>query len=159
LGCYNNKSHHLCGVRQDCLIHQGQEGEIHIQEPRCESSCSPEAILSTRRAPKKKNNRNNRRWRRTKHAPAEITQLITALNIENDHMLPKPFPIKRGDPGVPIIECTIKNTTFPHTICDTGSGYNLMSKQLVFTRLNQWCVLVYLCREIIVDFLFFLIIW
>ena len=77
---------------------------------------------------KKKNNRNNRRWRRTKHALAETTQLITALNIENDHMLPKPFPIKRGDPGVPIIECTIKDTTFPHIICDTGSGCNVMSK-------------------------------
>ena len=66
--------------------------------------------------PKKKNNRNNRRQRRTKHAPAETTQLITALNTENDHMLLKPFPIKRGDPGIPIIECTIKDTTFPHTI-------------------------------------------
>jgi len=56
--------------------------------------------------PKKKNNRNNRRSRKTKHAPVETTQLITALNTENDHMLPKPIPIKRGDPGVPIIECT-----------------------------------------------------
>jgi len=45
-------------------------------------------------------------------------------------MLPKPFPIKRGDPGVPIIECTIKDTTFPHTVCDTGSGCNVMSKQV-----------------------------
>jgi len=78
---------------------------------------------------KKKNNRNNRRWRRTKHALAGTTQLITALNTENDHMLPKPFPIKRGDPGVPIIECIIKDTTFPHTVCDTGSGCNIMSKQ------------------------------
>jgi len=78
--------------------------------------------------PKKKNNRNNIRWRRTKHAPVETTQLITALNTENDHMLPKPFPIKRGDLGVPIIECTIKDTTFAHTICDIGSGYNVMSK-------------------------------
>ena len=66
--------------------------------------------------PKKKN---NRRLRKTKHA--ETAQLITALNTENDHMLPKPFPIKRADPGVPIIECTINNTTFPHTICDTSS--------------------------------------
>jgi len=45
-----HKSHHLCGVHQDCRIHQGQEREIHIQEPRPESSCSPEAIPSTRRA-------------------------------------------------------------------------------------------------------------
>jgi len=84
--------------------------------------------------PKNKNNRNNRRWRRTKHAPAETTQLITTLNTENDHMLPKPFPIKRGDPGVPIIECTIKDTTFTHTVCDTGSGCNIMLK-LVYDEL------------------------
>jgi len=45
-------------------------------------------------------------------------------------MLPKPFPIKKGDPRVPIIECTIIDTTFAHTICDTGSGYNIMSKQV-----------------------------
>ena len=32
------------------LIHQGQEGEIHIQEPCHESSCRPEAILPTRKA-------------------------------------------------------------------------------------------------------------
>jgi len=75
--------------------------------------------------PKKKN---NRRWRKTKHA--ETTQLITTLNTENDHVLPKPCPIKRGDPGVPIIECTINNTTFPYTVYDTRSGYNIMSKQV-----------------------------
>ena len=71
--------------------------------------------------PKKKN---NRRWRKTKQA--EIAQLITALNTENDHMLPKPCLTKRGDPGVPIIECTINNTTFPYTVCDTRSGCNVM---------------------------------
>jgi len=80
--------------------------------------------------PKKKNDRNNKRRKRTKHAPVETTQLITALNTENDHMLPKPFPIKRGDPGVPIIECTIKDTTFTHTVCDTRLGCNIMSKQV-----------------------------
>jgi len=31
--------------------------------------------------------KNNRRWRRTKHAPVETTQLITALNTENDHIV------------------------------------------------------------------------
>ena len=37
-----------CGVCQDRSIHQGQEREIHIQEPRPENSCNLEAILSTR---------------------------------------------------------------------------------------------------------------
>jgi len=75
--------------------------------------------------PKKKN---NRRWRKTKQA--ETAQLITALNAKNDHMLPKPCPTKRCDPGVPIIDCTINNTTFAYTVCDTGSGCNIMSKQI-----------------------------
>jgi len=70
----------------------------------------------------------NRRWGKTKKA--ETAQLITALNTENDHMLPKPCPTKRGDRGVPIIECTINNTTYPYTVCDTRSGYNVMSKQV-----------------------------
>jgi len=73
--------------------------------------------------PKKKN---NRRWRKTKQA--KTTQLITALNTKNDHMLPKPCSINRGDLGVPIIDCTINNTTFPYTVCDTGSGCKVMSK-------------------------------
>ena len=44
------QSHHLCGVRQDCLIRQGQEREIHIQETRPKRSCCSEAILPTRKA-------------------------------------------------------------------------------------------------------------
>jgi len=112
--------------------HQGQEGEIQIQEqcPEAPKQFYQQGKPEHQSMPKKKNNRNNRRRRRTKHTPAEATQLIIALNTENDHMLPKPFPIKRGDPGVPIIECTIKSTTFPHTICNTGSGCNVMSKQV-----------------------------
>jgi len=51
-------------------------------------------------------------------------------------MLPKPFPIKRGNLGVPIIECTIKDTTFAHTVCDTGLGCNVMSKQ-VYNELSD----------------------
>ena len=113
----HNKSHHLCGVSQGCPIHQGHEGEIHIQKPRPKSSCSPKQLCQQGKQEQqsmlKKNHRNNKRCRRTKHASVETTQLITALNTENDHMLPKPFPIKRGDPGIPINECTIKNTTCP----------------------------------------------
>ena len=45
-------------------------------------------------------------------------------------MLPKPCPTKRGDLGVPIIDCTINNITFRYTVCDTGSGCNVMSKQV-----------------------------
>jgi len=48
---YTTKAiHHICGVHQDYPMHQGQEREIHIQEPRPKNSCSPKAIPSTRRA-------------------------------------------------------------------------------------------------------------
>ena len=77
--------------------------------------------------PKKKN---NRRWRRNKTRHEGTAQLVTTLNIENDHMLHQPFPIKSGDLGVQIIDCTIKDITFPNTICDIGSGCNIMSKKV-----------------------------
>jgi len=66
----------------------------------------------------------------TKTKQADTAQLITAVNTENDHMLPNPCPIKRGDLEVLIIDRTINNTTFPYTVCDTRSGYNVMSKQV-----------------------------
>jgi hypothetical protein len=45
-------------------------------------------------------------------------------------MLLKPFPIKKGDPGVPIIDCTIRDITFSDTDCNTRSGINVMSKKV-----------------------------
>ena len=41
------------------------------------------------------------------------------------------FPIKKGDPGNPIITCSIGPHTFHNAICDLGSSINIMSKELM----------------------------
>jgi hypothetical protein len=78
-------------------------------------------------APKKKNNRN---WRKNKlsQVPEETIKLINVVNAESDHLLTQPFLVKKDDPGVPTIECTIKQKIFHNTFYDIGSGANIMSK-------------------------------
>jgi hypothetical protein len=39
------------------------------------------------------------------------------------------FPIKKGDPGNPIIACSIGPQTFHNAICDLGSSVNIISKE------------------------------
>jgi hypothetical protein len=62
-------------------------------------------------APKKKNNKN---WRRNKlsQVPEETIKMINAVNAECDHLLAPPFLVKKDDPGVPTIECTINQKIF-----------------------------------------------
>jgi len=44
-----------------------------------------------------------------------------------DHRLKSPFLIKKDDPGVPSIECTINGYSFQKTLYDTGSNDNIMA--------------------------------
>jgi hypothetical protein len=39
------------------------------------------------------------------------------------------FPTKKGDPGTPVITCSIGPHVFHNTICDLGSSINIMSKE------------------------------
>jgi hypothetical protein len=39
-----------------------------------------------------------------------------------------PFITKRGDSGLPMIECSIGPKVFHNVFCDLGSGVNIMSK-------------------------------
>jgi hypothetical protein len=55
---------------------------------------------------KKKNNR--RRKNKAGQSPEEIVNMINTLRSEYDHLLAPPFLAKKDDPGVPIIECTIR---------------------------------------------------
>jgi hypothetical protein len=78
-------------------------------------------------APKKKNNRN--RWRnKLSQVLEETIKMINAVNTESDHLLAPPFLVKKDDPGVPTIECTINQNIFRNTFCDIGSGANIISK-------------------------------
>jgi hypothetical protein len=78
-------------------------------------------------APKKKNNRNRRR-NKLSQVPKETTKMINAVNAERDHLLAPPFLVKKDDPGVPTIECTINQKIFRNTFCDIRLGANIMSK-------------------------------
>jgi hypothetical protein len=54
--------------------------------------------------------------------------MINTIRTEYDHLLTSPFLVKKDDPGIPTIECTINQKTFHNTFCDMGSGVNIMSK-------------------------------
>jgi hypothetical protein len=76
---------------------------------------------------KKKNN-----WRRRKNKVRqpreESVNMINTIRSEYNHLLASPYLTKKGDPGVPTIECTIRQRIFHKTFCDIGSGVNIMSK-------------------------------
>jgi hypothetical protein len=77
--------------------------------------------------PKKKNNRRNKN-KNKKPQQMESGRVITAVHGEHDHQLKSPYLLKRDDPGVPTIECTINRSSFEKAICDTRSDVNIMAK-------------------------------
>jgi len=54
--------------------------------------------------------------------------MVIAIRMEYDHLLKSPHLTKKDDPGVPTILCSINRCYFYNTICDTGSGVNIMAK-------------------------------
>jgi hypothetical protein len=54
--------------------------------------------------------------------------MITAVHREHDHQLKSTYLLKRDDPGVPTIECTINRSSFQKAIYDTRSGVNIVAK-------------------------------
>jgi hypothetical protein len=77
--------------------------------------------------PKKKNFRNQRKTKLCK-IPEETVKMINTIKTEYDHLLSPPFQVKKDDPGVPTIKCTINQEIFHKTFCNMGSGVNIMSK-------------------------------
>jgi hypothetical protein len=79
--------------------------------------------------PKKKNNRKNKnRNRNKKPQQMESVRMINVVHREHDRQLKSPYLIKKDDPGVPTIECTINRSSFQKVVYDTGSGVNIMTK-------------------------------
>jgi hypothetical protein len=74
--------------------------------------------------PKKKNNRGNK----NKKPQTKTMRMVTAVHRECDHQLKSPYLIKKDDPGIPTIKCTINRSSFQKAIYDTGSGVNIMAK-------------------------------
>jgi hypothetical protein len=54
--------------------------------------------------------------------------MINTIRSEYDHLLIPPFLVKKDDPRVPTIECTINQRIFHKTFCDIGSSVNIISK-------------------------------
>jgi hypothetical protein len=58
--------------------------------------------------PRKKNNqRNKNKNKNRKPQQMELVRVITAVHREHDHQLKSPYLLKKDNPGVPTIECTI----------------------------------------------------
>jgi hypothetical protein len=54
--------------------------------------------------------------------------MVTAGHRDHDHQLKSPHLIKKDDPGVPTIECSINRNSLQKAVCDTGSDVNIMAK-------------------------------
>jgi len=54
--------------------------------------------------------------------------MVTAIRIEYDHLLKSPRLIKKDDLGVPTILRSINTCYFYNTVCDIGSGVNIIAK-------------------------------
>ena len=57
----------------------------------------------------------------------ESAEVVTAAQGRQDRRLKSPFLIKKDDPGVPSIECTINNYSFQKTLYDTRSDVNIIT--------------------------------
>jgi len=77
----------------------------------------------SRHEPRKRINRRNR----NKQMCTESAKMVTAAQGGQDRQLKLPFLIKKEDPGVPCIECTINGYSFQKTLYDTGSNVNIMA--------------------------------
>jgi len=61
--------------------------------------------------------------------------MVTAVQGGQDRRLKSPFLTKKDDPGMPSIHCSINGYNFYKTLCDIGSGVNIMAAvtyQLLF---------------------------
>ena len=74
----------------------------------------------SRHEPRKRANRRNK----NKQMCTESAMMVTAAQGGQDRQLKSPFLLKKDDPGVPSIECTINGYSFQKTLYDTGSDVN-----------------------------------
>jgi len=80
-------------------------------------------LEQSRHEPRKRTNRRNR----NKQVWTESAKMVTAVHGGQDHQLKSPFLTKKDDPGMPSIHCSINGYNFYKTLCDTGSGINIMA--------------------------------
>jgi len=80
-------------------------------------------LEQSRLEPRKRTNRRNR----TKQMWTESAKMVTTVQGGQDRRFKSPFSIKKDDPGVPIIKCTINGYSFQKTLYDTRSDVNIMA--------------------------------
>ncbi|XP_013632807.1 PREDICTED: uncharacterized protein LOC106338357 [Brassica oleracea var. oleracea] len=51
---------------------------------------------------------------------------VMILSEEVSAIIQGETPIKRPDPGIFVLDCNIRNKSFPRSLCDLGSNVNLM---------------------------------
>jgi len=54
--------------------------------------------------------------------------MVTAVYKEYDYLLKSPHLMKKDNPGVPTIQCSINRCSFNKTVNYTGSSVNIMAK-------------------------------
>jgi hypothetical protein len=79
-------------------------------------------------ATRKKNINNRRRKSKAQQPRDDSVWMVNTVDSGYDQFLPSPYLAKLDDPGVPTIDCKIKESTFYKTFCDIGSSVNIMSK-------------------------------
>jgi len=77
----------------------------------------------SRHEPWKRTNRRNR----NKQVWTESAKMVTVVHGGQDRRLKSPFLTKKDDPDMPSIQCSINGYNFYKTLCDTGSGINIMA--------------------------------
>jgi hypothetical protein len=78
--------------------------------------------------PAQKKTVNSRNKGKKKAQKTETTRMVTAVHMEYDHLLKSLHLIKKDDPSVPTILCSINRCYFYNIVCDTGSDVNTMAK-------------------------------
>ena len=79
--------------------------------------------------------RGQNRRNRNKQMSSESAKMVTGVQGGQDRRLKSPFLTKKDDPSMPSIQCSINRYNFQKTLCDTGSGDNIMAAvtyQLLF---------------------------
>jgi len=82
----------------------------------------------TRKSKKEKNQLQGTQQLKLEQGRIEFANMINTLRSNYDHLLASPFNTKKGNPGLPTIECTIRQQVLHNAFCDLGSGVNFMSK-------------------------------
>jgi hypothetical protein len=103
--------------RRDSVLRSVHSRPVHPQTP----------YIYTDPTDTLKKKKNNRRRNKAKQQREDPVWMVNTVETEYEHLLPSPYLTKKDDPGVPTIDCKIKESTFYKTFRDISSSVNIMS--------------------------------